>query len=151
MKKNSRWPLAIGISLGIVFAVNIAFLSLAVWSDDGLIDNNYYEKGLRYGERIKAERELGWDLRLFAEDNGVGVREVRVSLLDRDGGAVQGAKVTLLVMRPATGGFDALHELKDESGLYKGQVVLPLEGWWDLRVTATRGGKSIEETFRLKA
>lgn len=151
MKKHSRWPLAIGISLGVVFAVNIAFLSLAVWSDDGLIDNNYYEKGLKYGERIKTERELGWSFRLFTEDNGVGVREVRVSLLDRDGGAIQGAKVTLLVMRPATGGFDALHELKDESGLYKGQVVLPLEGWWDLRVTATRGGKSIEETFRLKA
>ncbi len=151
MKKKSRWPLAIGISLGIVFAVNIAFLSLAVWSDDGLIDDNYYEKGLRYGERIKAERELGWDLRLFAEDNGAGMKDVEVSLIDRDGGVVQGAKVTLLVMRPATGGFDALHELKDESGLYKGQVVLPLGGWWDLRVTATRGGKSIEETFRLKA
>ncbi|MBI2413682.1 MAG: FixH family protein [Deltaproteobacteria bacterium] len=151
MKKGSKWPLAIGISLGVVFAVNIAFLSLALWSDDGLTDRDYYEKGLKYGERIKTERELGWTLRLSTVAGGTGIKDVKVSLLDRDGGVIQGAMVTLLVMRPATGGFDAVHELKDEAGLYKGQVVLPLEGWWDLRVTATLGGKSVEETFRLKA
>lgn len=151
MKKRSRWPLAIGASLGVVFAVNAAFLGLALWSDDGLVERDYYEKGLKYGERLKDERELGWRLSLSAESGGHGSRLVSVGLIDRDGRALAGAKVTLIVMRPATKGFDALHELKDDSGLYKGRVALPLEGWWDFKVRATKDGRAVEETFRLKA
>ncbi|MBI4948690.1 MAG: FixH family protein [Deltaproteobacteria bacterium] len=151
MKSRSRWPLAIGVSLSVVFAVNMAFLALAVWSDDGLVDNNYYEKGLKYGERLKEARELGWSLRLIAEDNGAGIKEVTVALLDRDGRALNGAKVAILVMRPAKGGFDVVHELKNDAGLYKGRIALPLDGWWDFKVTATVDNGSVEKTFRLKA
>jgi len=151
MKNRSRWPLAIGVSLSVVFAVNMAFLALAVWSDDGLVDDNYYEKGLKYGERIKEARELGWTLSLFAQDNGAGMKEVEVSLLDRDGRALNGAKVTLLAMRPAKGGFDVVLELNNDAGPYKGRFGLPLDGWWDFKVTATIDNRSVEKTFRLKA
>lgn len=151
MKSRSRWPLAIGVSLSVVFAVNMAFLALAVWSDDGLVDDNYYEKGLKYGERIKEARELGWSISLFAQDNGAGMKDVAVSLLDRDGRALNGAKVTLLAMRPAKAGLDAVLELKNDAGLYKGRLSLPLKGWWDFKVTATIDNMSVEETFRLKA
>lgn len=153
MKKISPWPLAIISFLAIVFAVNFLFLFFAIKTDDGLVDRDYYRKGLLYQTKADAEKKLGWEIGLaFQGPLGAGLPAyVKVSIVNGSGEAVKGANVVATLKRPATDRFDRPFELSADGGLYKGAVELPVSGFWDIEIKAARDGRSIERVFRVKA
>lgn len=152
-KKRSAWPLTIAAFLGIVFAVNFVLLYLAFRTDDGLVEENYYEKGLMYNSTLRNEKELGWDIELSFDGtpgakpaNGVNVR-----IYDRAGAGLEGAAVKVTLRRPTSDRYDRVFGLvRSGSGpSYSGAIAIPLPGIWDLRVTAGKDGHEMEKTFRI--
>ncbi|MBI5903370.1 MAG: FixH family protein [Deltaproteobacteria bacterium] len=153
MKKRSAWPLTIAAFLGIVFAVNFALLYLAFRTDDGLAEENYYEKGLMYDSTLRNEKELGWDIELsFDGTSGAKpANSVNVRIYDRAGGGLEGAAVKVTLRRPTSDRYDRVFDLAGSGSgpSYSGAIAIPLPGIWDLRVTAGKDGHEMEKTFRI--
>jgi nitrogen fixation protein FixH len=61
---RNRWLIAIIAFLTVVFMVNSALLYVAVATDDGLVDEDYYRKGLFYDKGLEGEKALGWEIGL---------------------------------------------------------------------------------------
>jgi len=146
----NRWLAAIIASLAVVFIVNSAFLYVAVATDDGLVDEDYYRKGLFYDRGLEGEKALGWDIGLsFAPGKAAGA-PARISVeIKKAGDAVTGASVAVVLKRPASGGYDTALSLLPEAGAYTGEIGLPLEGLWDIEVKAGKGGQMMVRTFRV--
>ncbi|MBI5642498.1 MAG: FixH family protein [Deltaproteobacteria bacterium] len=149
-KKKNYWPLAIAASLGVVFLVNFFFLYMAVKSDDGLTDKNYYEKGLLYDSQLKNRKELGWKIELSMGSEQDSNRKIYVTVTDKEGRPLKDASVKLVLMRPATDKYDRVLNLTSAKGQYIGDIAIPLGGWWDLKISAGQGRLEMEETFRIK-
>lgn len=153
MKKRSAWPLTIVVFLSIVLAVNFTFLYLSFSTDDGLAEENYYEKGLMYDSMLRNDKELGWDIEL-SFDGAPGAKPangVNVTIYDRAGAGLDGAAVKVTLRRPTSDRYDRVFDLV-RSGAgpsYSGAITIPLPGIWDLRVTAGKGGREMEKTFRI--
>lgn len=151
-KKSSPWPIAIAASLAVVFIVNFTFLYLAVKTEDGLTDKNYYEKGLFYNSSLQDEKSLGWKI----EVSFVNIPEVEssngimVNIRDTAGAPVGGALVKIVLKRPASDRFDRVFELVPAGSAYNGSISMPVPGWWDIEVKAKKDGKEMEKTFRIK-
>lgn len=154
MRKRSLWPLTIAAFLGVVFAANFTLLYLSVRTDDGLAEENYYEKGLMYSSMLRNEKELGWDIDLRF-DGTPGVKPangVNVMIYDRAGAGLDNAAVKVTLRRPTSDRYDMVFDLV-RSGAgpsYSGAVTIPLPGIWDLRVTAGKDGREMEKTFRIR-
>lgn len=150
-KKRSPWPIAIVAFLSVIVAVNFTFLYLAIKSDDGLSDADYYRKGLLYNEKIAQERMLGWKIDLsFAQGLKRQANIVTVNIKDSEGRPLENADVYLVLKRPATDRFDSSVALVDRDGSYTGTVSIPLEGYWYMEVRAERSGRSVEKIFKVK-
>ncbi|MBI5826923.1 MAG: FixH family protein [Deltaproteobacteria bacterium] len=152
-KKRSAWPLTIAVFLGVVFAVNFTLLYLALSTDDGLAEENYYEKGLMYNSMLRNEKELGWDIEL-SFDGTPGARpanSVNVRIYDRAGAGLEGAAVKVTLRRPTSDRYDRVFDLANSGAgpSYSGAITIPLPGIWDLRVTAGKDGHEMEKTFRI--
>lgn len=150
-EKRSFWPYLIASFLAAVFFVNLTMLALAIKSDDGLTDADYYEKGLFYTSRLKAESELGWVVSFSFKDRAeaASMNPVEVGIM-RDGEFVEGVSVKVVLKRPATSRFDAEFGLKESGASYKGDLLIPSGGLWDIDVVAEKNGKSMERVFRVK-
>ena len=150
-KKRSLWPYMIAGFLAVVFLVNFTMLALAIKSDDGLTDPDYYEKGLFYTSRMKAETELGWKIGFSFKDGGAPASENTVRIeVTKDGAPVKGVAVRVVLKRPATNRFDAGFDLIESGGSYSGTVKIPSAGLWDLDVVAEKDGRSMERVFRVR-
>lgn len=148
----NRWLAAIIASLAVVFIVNSAFLYVAVATDDGLVDEDYYRKGLFHDRGLEGEKALGWEIGLSFVPGEVAGAASRISVEIRSSGdAVTDASVAVVLKRPASGGYDTPLSLSPEAGAYTGEVGLPLEGLWDIEVTAGKGGQTMVRTFRVRA
>lgn len=150
--KKSPWPVAIASFLAVVFAVNFVFLYFAVTTDDGLTDERYYEKGLFYDDNHRDELELGWKLEVsFSRPpETVSENDLYVNIVNPDGSPVEGVVVNAILKRPATDRFDRPFAFVRSGPSYKGSVLFPMPGWWDIAVTAEKEGKMVEKTFRVK-
>lgn len=151
-KKRSFWPYAIFTGLSIVFAVNFTFLYFAVTSDDGLEDRDYYIKGLFYDKKIKTERELGWsiDFSIIGEAKADSSNRIKVRISDSKGLPLKDAAVKIILRRPASDRFDRSVGLVSGNEGYTGNIEIPLEGYWDLKVIAGKDGHEVEKTFRVR-
>ncbi len=153
-KKRSSWPYLISGFLAVVFLVNFTMLALAIKSDDGLTDSDYYEKGLFYTSRLKTEAELGWKIGFSFKDVASPASENTVRIdVTKDGSPVKGVSVRVVLKRPATNRFDAgfdLIESGESGGSYSGTVVIPSAGFWDFDVVAEKDGRSMERVFRIR-
>lgn len=146
----NRWLAAIIASLAVVFIVNSAFLYVAVATDDGLVDEDYYRKGLFHDRGLEGEKALGWEMGLVFVPGEAPEAPSRISIeIKRSGDAVKDASVAVVLKRPASGGYDTALSLSPEGDAYTGEVGLPLEGLWDIEVTAGRGGQTMVRTFRV--
>lgn len=133
----------------VVVAVNGVMAYLAATTFSGLETDHAYDRGLAYNSTIAQNEEqqrLGWTVTLNVTGEA-GASDVGLSLRDRDGRPLTGAKVTADIRRPTDSAFDQSVTLAARgSGLYGATVALPLSGQWDLRVLAEHGGK----TYRLR-
>lgn len=150
--KKSPWPAAIITFFAVVFAVNFGFLYLAIATDDGLTDPDYYRKGLFYDRELRAERALGWQVGLTVEPapGSVLKNRVRVEVTKKDGAPLEGAEVKVVFRRPATDDYDREFGLAPAGPAYSAEVTVPLEGYWDVVVVAGKDGHTMDRVFRIK-
>lgn len=132
---------------GIVIAVNIAFVHLALDSWTGLTDHDSYRTGLSWNrtlERDAAQKALGWstdvDTRLTGPAAGDGrAFEVTLTIRDRAGQPVTGLVFTGEARHPVLEVGDRPLSFVDAGGgVYKGTAVLPSAANWELLLVAVR-------------
>lgn len=150
--KKSIWPKAIVASFVAIFAVNGFFIYKAVSSFDGIVEDNYYEKGLNYNDVVQQGKRLGWRIELsFTDDLKTAVpNKAKVVIFGPKGEPIGGAKVNIAMSRPATSKLDSSFELVPSGCAYHGTVSLPVSGFWDMKVVVEKGKDRMEKTFRVR-
>lgn len=142
MKKNDTtgkpwyhepWPWILMTGPAIVVVAGIATAWLAVRSNDGLVEDDYYKKGLAVNQQIARDQEAT-GLGLSGELMLGTASDVRLLLNARQGGMVPDS-VILRVMHPTRAGSDQTIVLKrDASGFYSGRFNTPLAGRWHVQI-----------------
>jgi nitrogen fixation protein FixH len=150
--KKSPWPKAIIAFFAVVFAANWLLIYLAISGFEGLVEEDYYEKGLRYNDTVQQEKRLGWKIELsFADDlKTTDSNKAKVVIFDKAGMPIGGAKVKVVLRRPATDRFDREFEMVPSGCAYHGTLSIPVNGLWDLHVKAEKGGDRMEKNFRVR-
>lgn len=150
--KKSPWPKVIIAFFAVVFSANGFLIYQAISGFDGLIEENYYEKGLKYNEVIQQEKRLGWRIELsFTDDlKASSANKAKVVIFDKAGIPMGGAKVKVVLRRPATDRFDKEFDLVPSGCAYHGTISVPTNGLWDLNVKAEKGNDGMEKTFRVR-
>lgn len=132
---------------GIVIAVNVTFVHLALNSWTGLTDHDSYRTGLSWNrtlERDAAQKALGWstvvETRSVRSETGVGFRlGVTVTVRGRDGRPVPGLVVDGEARHPLVEADDRpIAFAETVPGTYIGATLLPGAGDWELRLSAAR-------------
>jgi len=134
----------------VVQAVAFAwFYHVATRSFTGLVTEEAYEKGLRYNAVIaQAERQeqLGWTVRMEKAGGGV-----LISLNDREGKPLSGARVRLWLVRPVQSGMDQRLEMTETApGTYFTAVSVPERGLWEARAHVEKDGHSYQASRRME-
>lgn len=129
-KKLLVW---IGCFLGVMFIANGFFVYFALSSFSGLETESAYKEGLVYGQTLEAARhqaELGWTVSLGAPKENEA-QLIRVEASDKAGKAINSAKVTVSLKRPASDKHDQTLELVEVgNGIYQALVSPLLPGRW---------------------
>ena len=138
-------PLVIVGGLLIVIMVNILLFYLSNKDFPGVVENDYYEKGVYYNEylaRLEQQRARGWQLNLgwVAEPQTGQPAILRCVAKDKTGQPIKGAKVEVKLLRPGEPAVDQQLLLEEVApGDYQGTVSLPRPGNWDMVLTMTKG------------
>lgn len=141
---RSPWVLAwIGLILT-VLAVNLTFVYLAIRTDPGLVNADYYERGQDYERTMisRQARDPGWLIRAdIPRPLTAGVEEsIRVVLVDHAGQPVDVDQATFYAYRPSDVSRDfALPMIREAEGRYLVETSFPLIGVWDILIAAKTG------------
>lgn len=134
---------------GVVFTADGILITVGMNSHDGLVEKNYYQKGLHYDQSIQAKKrqaELGWAFALTPPPR-TGQAPLEIRLTDAAGQPLSGLQVSASLRRPAQDGYDQDLQLQEVApGTYRAEVNLPLAGLWDLHAQV-RGSKD-QATYR---
>lgn len=131
MKIETKAFLTVGTLLGLSVTANMIMLYFSITSYDGLVEDNYYSRGLNYQkdiDRTKLQEKLGWTASLNHTDNTYTViaRNLNNTPLEKAG-------VSLNFFRPSKSGFDQDVFLKEVSpGIYQASADLKLKGNWNV-------------------
>lgn len=150
-KKRSPWPYVLVGFLAVVVAVNMVFIYTALKTNDGLVDKDYYAKGILYNKTLEDEAALGWRIALKSTDGfkAESVNGLGISILGKDGLVLSGASVRVVLMRPATDRYDNEAPLEFDGAVYKGELYIPLTGLWDIKVIVEKDDNTVERIFRV--
>ncbi len=120
------WILATGPAIVVVAALYTAWL--AVVSNDGLVTDDYYRKGLSANQTI-ARSEQATKMGLVA---GIRVSSevLSVRLQAGDKSFVMPPTLALTITHPTRAGLDQSRVLVRDGELYSGEVRLPAAGHW---------------------
>lgn len=128
---------------GVIIAVNLVFVYLAIDTFTGVTRENPYQEGLEYNEVLAAresQRDLGWQGDVTFSKAGAGEDSITVTLTDRAGAPLSGLTLDGVLRRPTHEGMDqTLTWHEGAPGSYSTQVALPRRGNWDLEVSADDG------------
>jgi nitrogen fixation protein FixH len=126
---------------GIVLAANGVFLYFAVTSFSGIDSENPYVEGLAYNRTLEApeaQKKLGWRLELDHAPSSENRRALNLAVRSRAGTPLDGLAVVAELRRPARHDLDRRVTFAPlGGGRYGAGVDLPLEGQWDLSLSAT--------------
>lgn len=122
----------------VVFAVNGTMLYFALDSWTGLSDENAFQQGLAYNDKI-AERDrqaaLGWQVSFDATPDRAGHVLFALQVDDDRGMPVTAASVVVSLTRPTHEGHDLAATLTHRGrGYYAGEADLPLSGQWHVEL-----------------
>lgn len=115
--------LAMVAFFGIIIAVNIVMMRLALSTHSGIVAQDTYRKGVKYNDEIAAsekQQELGWkdDIKLAPAGD-----RLSIDIRDKDGNAVRGLTIKATLGRPATEKDDLSVTLAEtSSGVYEAAV-----------------------------
>jgi uncharacterized protein len=126
-----RWPWLLMLGPGIVVVAGFYTLWLAIVSDDGLVADDYYKRGLginRVLERTQRGAALGLTAR--ADIDEAGRARVWLAATQPDLAAMP-ATVRLLVTHPTRAGLDRrIDVVRGPDGTYTGRVEPVAPGRW---------------------
>jgi hypothetical protein len=120
------WILAAGPFIVVVAALYTAWL--AVVSNDGLVTDDYYRKGLSANQTI-ARSEQATKMGLVAGVRIVG-DTLSVRMEARDKSFVMPPTLALTISHPTRAGLDQSRVLVKNGDVYSGEVRLPAAGHW---------------------
>ncbi|WP_193370233.1 FixH family protein [Pelagibius marinus] len=128
---------------GVIVAVNLVFVYLAIDTFTGVTRENPYQEGLAYNKVLEARetlRDLGWRGDVSFTKVSSGEDSITVTLTDGEGGPLSGLDLEGSLRRPTHEGMDQELNWREESpGAYSAVVTLPRRGNWDLEITADDG------------
>jgi nitrogen fixation protein FixH len=143
--KRSMIPMAFFAFFAVVLSANAVMVYFAVQSWTGLEYSGYYLKGLRYNDTLAAvahQEARGWSGEISVVEHGRRRIEFAVTLQDRNGNALTGARAVAAFRRPTHAGHDFRVALEPVGiGRYGRTVTLPLAGQWQVQVELERGGE----------
>lgn len=141
MKIETKAFLGVAFLLGLTVTANMIMLYFSIVSFDGLVEDNYYSKGLNYQkeiEREKVQEKLGWKSELH--NTGDNFTIIARHLNNKP---INGANVSLNFFRATQSGYDQEIKLKEVGeGTYQGKVDLKLRGIWSV-TTEIRKNNSV--------
>ena len=153
---RSPWVIAwVGILVVFVLVSGVR-VYIAVVTNPGLVDEDFYERGQEYEKNLRKRmaRDPGWKMRIEAPrfvDLGKPTR-FSFSVTDKDGVPVDPDSVTFYAYRPSDASKDfSLPMQLVEAGYYQAEVAFPLLGAWDILVSAKRGEDEFNVPHRLSA
>lgn len=158
-KRTSAWrsPWVIGwIGLVVVvLGVNLTMVVLAVATNPGLVNDNFYERGQDYEKTLMSRRarDPGWVLSAdFPSEIKAGeLTWLRIFLVDKAGQPVSPEGVTFFAYRPSDRTKDFSQPMVAEAkGRYAAQVSFPLYGVWDTLVAVEQGGDEYTTGARVR-
>lgn len=144
MQRRDRWiPWYFVLFFVVVALVDAVMVTLAVRTHSGPVTDHPYEKGLAYNRVVEAQRaqeEWGWRTDIALEGG-----RLRVTLYDAQQRLLEPEHVLARFSRPTSAGMDF------EVTLAHGQadIVFPQPGLWEVRIFATHGGKTFQQSRRL--
>lgn len=147
-EKQSAWrsPWVIAwIGLLVTFVMVSGYrIYLAIQTNPGLVDENYYERGQDFEKNRlkKMARDPGWIMKLEVPevvDIGKPVH-YRFRVTDKSGTPVTPDAVTFYVYRPSDAKQDFSLPMREVGiGTYTAEVTFPLLGLWDILVSVKNG------------
>lgn len=154
MKQGWYWPLLIVVLLVVGgIGPNLILLAFATGDPSFSVEPDYYEKSLRWDERLAQDRrnaELGWTLGIATltaplPEGGV---ELTARLADRSGAPIEGATVTLEAFHNARAADVLVLSLRDVGGgSYGARLLARRPGLWEFRFVVRRGGEVFTRTL----
>lgn len=116
------------------------------------IEPDYYQKAVDFDSTMQMERgnlALGW----IATARGAASHDsivVHVTLADRAGAPVAGARVAGVAIHNLDGGTHLPATFVElGGGAYEARIATPRRGLWELRLDATRAGERFTPTLRM--
>ena len=122
------WPWFLMAGPFIVVIAGIATAWIAIRSNDGLVTEDYYRKGLAVNQTIARSEEaarIGLEAAVSVSGDRMSVR-----LAARDAAFVRPAGLTVTVSHPTRAGLDQVSRLEGAGGSYSGSFRLPAAGHW---------------------
>jgi len=123
-----RWPWLLMSGPIIVVVASFVTLWLAIRTDDGLVTNDYYQKGLAINQTLKlSEHAEALGLRAGLT---VGLNSMQLRLSAASPGFIPPTKIHVTVSHPTRAGLDQTQVLTLQHDHYTGQFRLPPDGHW---------------------
>lgn len=116
---------------------------------DGTVVDKPYERGLAYDAVHHAKEASGWNTEILSKDLTIGMNDILLSVIDRNGRPVTNVEVTVVISRPSSTSYDKTYTAAaTERGLFRITADLPLYGYWDTKVQVTDRSRTV--TFEKK-
>jgi len=122
------WPWILAAGPAIVVVAGIYTAWLAIKSNDGLVTEDYYKKGLAANQTI-ARSELATRYGLVAGLR-VTAERMSVSLRAADAGFPSPPSIVITISHPTRAGLDQSGTFPRQGASYSGEVRLPAAGHW---------------------
>lgn len=122
------WPWILAAGPAIVVVAGIYTAWLAIKSNDGLVTEDYYKKGLAANQTI-ARSELATKYGLVAGLR-VTAEQMSVSLRAADTVFSSPEKIVITISHPTRAGLDQSKTFPRRDAIYSGDVRLPAAGHW---------------------
>lgn len=158
-KLNSRlreWrPWVIVAGLAVVVVVDSVMFFVANNGFPGVVENDYYDKGLYYNEymeKLRLQKLRGWqvDLGWVGTPRQGSPAVLRCTAKDKNGVPITGAQSTVKLRRPGGPSDDQdLHMSEVAPGVYEVKTILNRPGNWDLILNLQRGKDTQEKQSEL--
>jgi len=131
------WPWFLVFFPGLAVVAGIATIIIAVNSDDGLVEENYYKAGLAINQTIEDE-ERARALELTAQlEIRADTRQIYLTLNSASKHEISNQRLLLKLIHPTIKGRDITIPLQAESmGVFRGFLdALPAKGRWYVTLT----------------
>ncbi|MBE0509569.1 MAG: FixH family protein [Chromatiales bacterium] len=153
---RNPWVLGVLGFISLVVLVNAFFITMAITTSPGLVDENYYQSGRHFEQNIQQRREminrLDWRMRIQVAEEIMMGRPTMVYLhvTDKAGLPLQDTRARLHAYRPSDADADFELEMRPFApGIFSVETSFPLRGIWDLKVMAIQGEDNIETRHRI--